>query len=104
MSIAGSLSWSMLSKLSRQLIQLVFIFILSRIVSPAEFGVMSMVTAFSMLAEIVRNMGMGAAVIQHKNEKSELLNTAFCFNIIVGIIVFGLFFYGPFNRPVLCAT
>ena len=90
--IIGGLSWSVLSKLSRQLLQLAIIFVLSRILSPAEFGLMSMVTAFSMLAEIVRNMGMGAAVIREKNEDRELLDTAFTFNLIVGIIVFLLFF------------
>jgi O-antigen/teichoic acid export membrane protein len=92
-TIIGGLSWSLLSKLCRQVIQLVFIFVLSRILSPAEFGLMSMVTAFSMLAEIVRNMGMGAAVIQQQQATNQLYDTAFCFNIVVGTLVFLVFFF-----------
>lgn len=94
MNVTGSLGWSMLSKICRQLIQLVFIFVLSRILSPEEFGLMSMVTAFSMLAEIVRNMGMGAAIIQQQQGSDRLYNTAFCFNLIVGAGVFLVFFFG----------
>jgi O-antigen/teichoic acid export membrane protein len=90
--ILGNLGWSISSKLSRQVLQLIVIFILSRILSPDEFGLMSMVTAFSMLAEIVRNMGMNAAVIQQKNENPVLLNTAFTFNLIVGLSVFLIFY------------
>lgn len=91
--VTGSLGWSMLSKLCRQLIQLLFIFILSRILSPEDFGLMSMVTAFSMLAEIVRSMGMGAAIIQQQETSNDLYNTAFCFNLIIGIAVFAVFFF-----------
>jgi O-antigen/teichoic acid export membrane protein len=90
--ILGGLGWSMLSKLSRQLLQLIIIFILSRMLSPAEFGLMSMVTAFSMLAEIIRQMGMGAAVIRERNDDPKVLNTAFSFNIAVGVLVFILFY------------
>lgn len=92
--IFGSLGWSILSKITRQLLQLIIIFILSRILSPAEFGLMSMVTAFSMLAEIVRNMGMGAAVIQRPEEDPVLMDTAFTFNLFIGLCVFAGFYVG----------
>lgn len=105
--VIANISWSVFSKISRQVLQLGIIFILSRILGPVEFGLMSMITSFSMLAEIIRNMGMGAAVIQQKNETSELLNTAFCFNLIIGAAVFLIFFFSApliasfFNQPVL---
>lgn len=92
-TIVKSLSWSTLSKLSRQGIQLVFIFILSRLLSPGEYGLMAMVTAFSMLAEIVRDMGTGSAIIQSSKASDQMYNTAFCFNIVVGIVVFLIFFF-----------
>lgn len=92
-AIVRSLSWSTLSKFSRQGIQLIFIFILSRLLSPAEYGLMAMVMAFSMLAEIVRDMGTGSAIIQSSNIDNDLYNTAFCFNIFIGVIVFGIFFF-----------
>lgn len=73
---------------------MVFIFILSRLLSPAEYGLMAMVTAFSMLAEIVRDMGTGSAIIQSGKSDNDMYNTAFCFNIFVGIIVFSAFYFG----------
>lgn len=107
--VIGNIRWSVLSKFSRQILQLCIIFILSRIMGPVEFGLMAMVTSFSMLAEITRNMGMGAAVIQQKNETPQLLNTAFCFNLIIGVGVFLAFFISApllasfFNQPVLAS-
>lgn len=92
-TIIKGLSWSTLSKLSRQAIQLIFIFILSRILSPAEYGIMAMITAFSMLAEIVRDMGTGSAIIHSNREENDLYNTAFCFNIVIGIFVFLVFYF-----------
>ncbi len=52
-----------------------------------------MVTAFSMLAEIVRDMGTGSAIIQSSKAGDNMYNTAFCFNIVVGIVVFLIFFF-----------
>jgi O-antigen/teichoic acid export membrane protein len=99
-SILKSLSWSTLSKLSRQGIQLIFIFILARLLTPAEYGIMAMVMSFSMLAEILRDMGTGAAIIQKTDTSEDLFNTAFCFNIIVGILVYIAFY---FTAPLIAA-
>lgn len=93
-TVINSVSWSVLTKVVRQALQLFMIFLLSRILGPAEFGLMSMVTSFSMLAEIVRNMGTGAAIIQNKSITDDILDTAFCFNVVTGLFLFMLFFIG----------
>lgn len=79
------IGWSTASKFSRQLIQLAFQLALSRLLLPSEFGLFAMVLVFSSFAELLRNMGLNAAIIQRKEVTASMLDTVFVFNIAVGV-------------------
>jgi teichuronic acid exporter len=84
--------------------------ILARILFPEEFGLVGMAVVFISFVEIFNDIGIGAALIQRKDEdlRNEHFHTAFWTGIIWSILVFGLIiiFVSPFaakfyNEPFL---
>lgn len=84
--------------------------ILARILFPEEFGLVGMAVVFISFVEISNDIGIGAALIQRKDEdlRNEHFHTAFWTGIIWSILVFGLIiiFVSPFaakfyNEPFL---
>jgi O-antigen/teichoic acid export membrane protein len=84
----SSVGWSTASKFFRQVVQLFFQIILARLLSPADFGMIGMIMVFTAFAEILRNLGFGAALIQNLNSTPAHYHTAFWSNVATG---FGLF-------------
>lgn len=85
-AIAG-IGWSSASKFFRQFAQLFFQIILARLLQPADFGILAMVIVITTLAEIIRSMGLGAALIQKQDAGDRHYNAAFWGNVAVGIIL-----------------
>jgi O-antigen/teichoic acid export membrane protein len=82
-----SVSWSIAAKFSRQTIQILFQIFLARILGPKEFGLIAMVAAFITLADILRNFGLGQALIFKKDFDTRHLNTVFWFNAASGFTI-----------------
>ncbi len=82
---------TLISKYSNVLVQIILGIILARLLSPEEFGVaaviMILVTFFSLLAD----MGIGPAVIQHKQLSKGDIERIFFFSVILAFIL-GLIF------------
>jgi len=89
--VTKSIGWSALNKILRQLFQFAFLIVLARLLSPSEFGALTMVVVFTGLAELIKSLGFGGAII-HKQDVSNLhLNTAFWANVFMGFILFSFF-------------
>ena len=58
--------WNATGKISHQGISFVVSIILSRILVPAEFGMIAMLTIFTEIAKCFIDSGLGAALIQKK--------------------------------------
>lgn len=92
-------------------VQISSIIILSRLLSPTDFGLIAMVTAITAFMGIFRDMGLSTAVIQKKNIEHDQINTLFWLNILVGslltVITFALapviasFYKRPELQPVV---
>lgn len=99
--------WSSLERLSVQGIQFVVMIIMARILTPADYGLVGMLTIFIAVSQSLIDSGFSQALIR-KQDRSEIDNsTVFYFNIGVGIVLyFILFFTAPFiakfyNEPQL---
>lgn len=90
-SVLNSIGWSALNKLIRQLFQFAFLVILARLLSPGEFGALTMVVVFTGLAELLKSLGLGGAIIHKQNLESIHLNTAFWANVFMGGMLFTVF-------------
>ncbi len=85
--------WSFSDSIAGQIIQFIVGLILARILTPSEFGLIGMITVFLAISQSFIDSGFGQALIR-KPEASELdYSTVFFFNIIVGVVFFGLFFF-----------
>jgi O-antigen/teichoic acid export membrane protein len=87
----NNIGWSTAAKFSRQLMQFFFQIILARLLDPSDFGLLAMILVFSALADILKNLGLGAAIIQSNNITPVHLSSAFWVNVSAGLGIFLLF-------------
>lgn len=67
--------------------------ILSRILTPSEYGVVSVVTVFTTFFTLFSDLGFGIAYIQRKDATPDDRNNLFSFLVYVGCALFVLFFF-----------
>lgn len=80
--------WSAIEGVSNKAIQFIFVIILSRIIGPEGFGIISFILVFTTIAQIFVEGGLATALIR-KSKVTELeYNTAFCLNVIISIVCF----------------
>ena len=77
----------------QQLVGLVFGIILGRLLSPEDYGMMAMISIFSLIATTLQNSGFTTALSNIKNPLPRDYNAVFWFNIIVGISLYLLLFF-----------
>jgi PST family polysaccharide transporter len=102
---ARGVLWSGVSQGGRVLIQTVSLVVLSRLLLPADFGLLAMAGVVTTFVTLLRDMGTASAVIQRNVLEDGLLDTVFWFNVGLGIslavIVTGLAvpIAAAFNEP-----
>jgi PST family polysaccharide transporter len=80
------LRWSAVGQLGRQGLTLVTTVLLSRLLGPESFGLMSMAVVVLGFLELFRDLGSGAAVVQRRELDPPLLSTLFWLNLAAGIV------------------
>lgn len=73
-------------------VQFGIMIILARLVSPAEFGILGMVTIFTAISQIFIDSGMTQALIREKNVTQEDYSTVFYYNLLVAIVMYSILF------------
>lgn len=106
-SILNGISWSAFERLSAQGIQfLVFVF-MARILSPEDYGLISILSIIILISQMVADGGVSQAIIRKINRTEIDNSTAFFANIATGIILYVILFaISPllsqfFNEPQL---
>jgi PST family polysaccharide transporter len=82
------------SKYSTVILNIIFTAILSRILTPADYGVVAIVTVFTTFFSMLANLGFGTAVIQDKTLTDTEINHIFSFTLYIAlglVIIFCLF-------------
>ncbi|RXQ93869.1 lipopolysaccharide biosynthesis protein [Ancylomarina salipaludis] len=89
--------WSFMEKFGSRIIMLITQIILARLLTPADFGLIGILTIFITLSQVFVDSGFGNALIQKKNTSSVDYSTVFFCNIGVSIVLYViLFFTAPF--------
>ena len=84
--------WSTLERFSVQGIQFIVMIIMARILTPADYGLVGMLTIFIAVSQSLIDSGFSQALIR-KQDRSEIDNsTVFYFNIGVGLILYLILF------------
>ena len=71
--------YSAMGKYSNMLIQILLNSILSRILTPNEFGIVAVVNVFLIFFQMLADFGIGPAIIQHKSLSKNEIQQIFSF-------------------------
>ncbi|MBQ9585176.1 MAG: lipopolysaccharide biosynthesis protein [Muribaculaceae bacterium] len=102
-----SLFWSMLNNGTLQLLNILFGVVLARLLTPGDYGIVGVLTIFTLIAGNLQSSGFTQALINLKEPKPEDYNSVFWFNVIVSIALYALLWWcAPliatfFHQPVL---
>lgn len=61
--------------------------VMARLLDPADFGLVGMVTAFTGVLNLFRDFGLSSATVQRENVTEEQLSTLFWINVLVGAVL-----------------
>ncbi len=100
--------WSSIERFSVQFIQFAVMIVMARILTPADYGLVGMLSIFISVSQSLVDSGFSQALIR-KQDRSEVDNsTVFFFNIGVGLILYLLLFVSApliarfYDEPILC--
>lgn len=105
-AISG-VSWSAIDTLANSGITFLVGIILARLLSPAEFGLIGMITVFIAVSNSIVESGFSSALIRKVEAQRIDYNTVFYINLFLGILLYIiLFFCAPaisrfFKEPIL---
>lgn len=106
---AKGLLWGGISNGAQQLLNLFFGIFLARLLTPADYGMVGMLSIFSLIAGSIQESGFISALINKKDIKHEDYNAVFWFSILTSLCLYTiLFFCAPliakfFHQPELTA-
>jgi O-antigen/teichoic acid export membrane protein len=80
--------WSLLEKFGIQFIKLFLGIILARLLTPADYGMIGMITIFISLSLTFIDSGFGLAYIQKQDANEKDASTIFYFNLIVSTLLY----------------
>lgn len=83
-----STKWSALSSLTIIVLGFLQMVILSRILEPFEFGVLSIMTVVFLFTDMLADCGLSNAIIQKKNITLDELSALYWVNIFLGVFLF----------------
>ncbi len=102
-----ALSWSFFESVGVRGVQFIVGIVLARLLMPAQFGLIGMLTIFMAIAQSFLDSGFGAALIQKRNATQTDTSSIFYFNIVIGLVAAGLlcvvapWIAAFYNQPIL---
>jgi len=109
-SMGKNARWLATAQIAKTLVQLLGLGILSRLLSPTDFGVMALATVVTNLAGLLRDMGTGPAIIRSRTLTLTMVNSIFWLNVFSGatialaIVIFSVPIARLFNSASLSAV
>ena len=92
----GGFIWRLLERFGAQGVTLIVSIVLARLLDPAVYGTIALVTVFTSLLHVFIDSGLGTALIQKKDADDLDFSSVFFFNMGMCILLYaGLFFAAP---------
>ena len=86
------LIWSSVERFSVQGVSFLVMLVIARILSPADYGLVGMLSIFMAIAQCLIDSGFSNALIRKIDRTEEDNNTVFYFNIVVSVALYGILF------------
>lgn len=82
---SSGIKWSTTSQFTRQGLQILTIVVLSHLLKPSDFGLVSMATIIINFGALFKDLGTSSAVIQRKIISEEMLSSVYWLNVVLGL-------------------
>ena len=86
-----AVAWTAIAKYTTAVLQIVFAAILSRLLTPDQFGTVAVINVFIVFFQLFCDMGFGTAVIQDKELTDNQTNDIFSWTVYMGVALMLLF-------------
>lgn len=86
--VRGALQWMAMAKGLSQVVAWAITLVVIRILSPADYGLFAMATVLVLLAEMLKEMGLGSALVQAKNLTDHQLRQVFTLILMVNAFLY----------------
>lgn len=90
--VIKGLTWTFAERIMSQLVSTVVTIILARILDPAHYGIISIVTVFISICDVFVTSGFNSAVVQKKNVTETTFNSAFIISFTISIVLYIVLF------------
>ena len=97
---ARGLFWGGLSGGVQQFLALVIGIVLARHLMPADYGMVAMLTVFSLLGSNLMDSGFSSAIAIRKNVTGEDYNSVLLFSVLMGVVLYVVLW---FAAPLIAA-
>ena len=95
--IISNFIWRFAERCGAQAVTLIVSVVLARILTPNDFGTVSIVMVFITIMQVFVDSGLGAALIQKKDADDLDFSSVFYFNFVVCLILYvGMFMAAPY--------
>ena len=108
---AWGLIWNFLAHFLGKIVVLITTSILARLLAKNDFGLLAIAVVAINYLSVLKDLGLGVALIQRKGDVKEAANTVFTINVVIGLLLAGLtiplapfvaaYFQDPQVTPVL---
>lgn len=96
-NVVNNFLWRFFERCGAQFVTLIVSIVLARILTPSDFGTVSLVMVFTTIMQVFVDSGLGTALIQKKDADDLDFSSVFYFNFGVCLILyFGMFIASPF--------
>lgn len=89
----SGVKWTFVQNVGLRLLTFVFTVILTRLLSPEEFGLMGMLSIFISISLVFISSGFADALVQKKDCTPDDYSTAFYFNVGVSVLIYLILFF-----------
>ncbi len=89
----SSAKWNLLANTGQYVFTFFLSIVLSRMITPSEFGLTSMLSIFISLATLLVGSGLSFALVRDKNASKDDFSTVFYFNIGISITLYLILFF-----------
>lgn len=89
---AKGLFWGAMNSGSTQLLNIVFGIFLARLLSPADYGIVGILTIFTLIAGNIQSSGFTQALVNLKEPTDRDYNSVFWFNVLASVAMYALLF------------
>ena len=92
-SVMSNMIWRFLERCGAQGVTFIVSIVLARILDPADYGLVALVTVITTLMQVFVDSGFGSALMQKKNPDNLDYSSVFYFNVVFCLFLYAVMFF-----------